>query len=54
MHTTVLGTDSQLVIQALGNQKLHVGQYILDTIHKSLVSHETRPTDLLIGKNPGG
>jgi ribonuclease HI len=32
---TVLGTDSQAVIQALGNQNSHAGQYILDAIHKS-------------------
>jgi ribonuclease HI len=34
-HTTVLGTDNQAVIKALGNQKSHAGQYILDAIHKS-------------------
>jgi len=34
-HPTVLGTDSRVVIQALGNQKSHVGQYILNSIHKS-------------------
>ena len=34
-QTTVLGTDNQVVIKALGNQKSHAGQYILDTIHKS-------------------
>jgi ribonuclease HI len=34
-QTTVLGTDSQAVIKALGNQRSHAGQYILDAIHKS-------------------
>jgi hypothetical protein len=34
-QTTVLGTDSQAVIMALGNQKSHAGQYILDVIYKS-------------------
>ena len=34
-QTTVLGTDNQVVIKALGNQKLHTGQYILDAIHNS-------------------
>jgi hypothetical protein len=34
-QTTVLGTDNQVVIKALGNQKSHAGQYILNTIHKS-------------------
>jgi ribonuclease HI len=33
-HTTVLGTDNQAVIKALGNQNSHAGQYILDAIHK--------------------
>ena len=35
MQTTVLGTDNQVVIKALGNQKSHAGQYILDATHKS-------------------
>jgi len=34
-QTTVLGTDNQAVIKALGNQRSHAGQYILDAIHKS-------------------
>jgi ribonuclease HI len=34
-QNTVLGTDSQAVIKALGNQKSHTGQYILDAIHTS-------------------
>jgi ribonuclease HI len=34
-QTTVMGTDSQAVIRALGNQKLHAGQYILDAIHNA-------------------
>ena len=34
-HVTVLGTDSQVAIQALTNQKSHVGQFIVDAIHKS-------------------
>ena len=33
-HIAILGTDSQAVIQALGNQQSHAGQYILDAIHK--------------------
>ena len=35
MQTTILGIDNQAIIKALGNQKSHVGQYILDAIHKS-------------------
>ena len=34
-QTTVMGTDSQVVIRALGNQKSHAGQYILDAIHNT-------------------
>jgi ribonuclease HI len=34
-QTTVLGIDNQVIIKALGNQKSHAGQYILDAIHKS-------------------
>ena len=34
-HTTILGTDSQAVIQVLSNQQLHMGQCILDAIYKS-------------------
>ena len=34
-QTTVMGTDSQVVIRALGNQKSHTGQYILDAIHNA-------------------
>jgi ribonuclease HI len=34
-RTTILGTDNQAVIKALGNQSPHAGQYILDAIHKS-------------------
>jgi hypothetical protein len=34
-HATVLGTNNQAVIKALGNQTPHAGQYILDAIHKA-------------------
>jgi ribonuclease HI len=34
-RTTILGTDNQAVIKALGNQSPHAGQYILEAIHKS-------------------
>ena len=34
-QTTVMGTDSQAVIRALGNRKSHAGQYILDAIHNA-------------------
>ena len=33
-RTTILGTDNQAIIKALGNQLPHAGQYILDAIHK--------------------
>ena len=32
-HMTILGSDSQAVIRVRGNQRAHLGQYILDTIH---------------------
>ena len=32
-HPTILGTDSQAVIRALGNQRPHSGHYLLDAIH---------------------
>ena len=32
-HPTILGTDSQAVIRALGNQRSHSGHYLLDAIH---------------------
>ena len=32
-HPTILGTDSQVVIRALSNQRPHSGHYLLDTIH---------------------
>ena len=34
-HPTILGSDSQAAIRALGNQSSHSGQYILDAIHKA-------------------
>ena len=35
-HPTVLGSDSQAAIRALGNQSAHSGQYILDAIHQAV------------------
>ena len=31
--TTILGSDSQAAIRALGNQRAHSGQYLLNAIH---------------------
>ena len=34
-HPTILGSNSQAAIRALGNQSSHSSQYILDAIHKA-------------------
>lgn len=34
-HLTILSSDSQAAVRALGNQSMHSGQSILDTIHQA-------------------
>ena len=46
-HSTILGSDSQVVIRALDNQCLHPSQYILNIIHQ-LAKNLHRKQDGLI------
>ena len=46
---TVLGSDSQAAIKALGNQKVHSGQYILEAIHQA-AKHLHKKQDGLINR----
>ena len=46
-HPTILGTDSQAVIKALGNQQSQPGHYILDAIHHSAERLHTKQDSLI-------
>ena len=46
-HSTVLGSDSQAAIRALGNQRVHSGQYILDAIHQAAERLHTKQDGII-------